>query len=133
MPAPKISPGCADSFDDPTIIQYLKWLRQVVDGNLGVSYSAGRSVFALIRDSLPAIPALSGAALLLAIVDGITLGVFSAVKRYSHLDHLITVVSFFGLSIPTFWYGLMLIMLFSDGPAPGHVPGSAHPTDRPGV
>jgi peptide/nickel transport system permease protein len=99
--------------DEPIVIQYLKWLRQVGVGNLGVSYSAGRPVFTLIRDSLPGTLVLSGAALLVAILGGITLGVLSAVKRYSLLDHLITVVSFLGVSVPVFWYGLMLIMLFS--------------------
>jgi peptide/nickel transport system permease protein len=91
--------------DEPVVVQYLKWLRQVGDGNLGVSYSAGRSVARLIRDSLPATLALSSAALLIAILGGIALGVLSAVKRYSLLDHVITVVSFFGLSMPVFWYG----------------------------
>jgi peptide/nickel transport system permease protein len=99
--------------DDPIAIQYLKWLQQVCHGNLGVSYSAGRPVFALIRDSLPATLVLSGAALSLAVTSGIALGVLSAVKRYSLVDHVITVVSFFGLSVPVFWYGLMVIMLFS--------------------
>jgi peptide/nickel transport system permease protein len=99
--------------DDPIAWQYLKWLRQVFDGNLGVSYSAGRPVFDLIRDSLPATLVLSGAALLCAVLGGITLGVLSAVKRYSLFDHLITVVSFLGLSVPVFWYGLVLIVLFS--------------------
>ena len=99
--------------DEPITVQYIKWLRQVVRGNFGVSYSAGRPVFDLIRDSLPATLVLSGSAFLFAILSGITLGVLSAVKRYSVCDHLITLVSFFGLSVPVFWYGLMLIMLFS--------------------
>jgi peptide/nickel transport system permease protein len=99
--------------DEPIIVQYLKWLRQLSDGNLGVSYSAGRPVAGLIRDSLPATLVLSGAGLLVATLGGVTLGVISAVRRYSPFDHVITVVSFFGLSMPAFWYGLMLIMLFS--------------------
>jgi peptide/nickel transport system permease protein len=99
--------------DDPVALQYLQWLCQVFHGNLGVSYSAGRPMFDLIRDSLPATLVLSGAALLCAILGGIALGVLLAVKRYSLFDHPITVVSFFGLSVPVFWYGLMLIMLFS--------------------
>jgi peptide/nickel transport system permease protein len=56
---------------------------------------------------------LSRAALLCAILGSIALGALSAVKRYSLADHLITVVSSFGLSVPVFWYGLMLIMPLS--------------------
>jgi peptide/nickel transport system permease protein len=99
--------------DDPAPIQYWKWLRNVLQGNLGVSYSIGRSVFDLIREGLPATLVLAGSALCFAVVFGITLGVLSAVNRYSLFDHVITVISFFGLSVPVFWYGLMLIMFFS--------------------
>ncbi|RMF87541.1 MAG: ABC transporter permease [Nitrospinota bacterium] len=99
--------------DDPIHVQYFKWIRNVAQGNLGVSYNIGRPVLDLIRDGLPATLVLAGSALLFAILFGISLGILSAVRRYSLLDHLITVISFFGLSVPVFWYGLMLIMFFA--------------------
>src|SRR5918996_5808001 len=69
--------------DEPVAVQYLKWMRQIAQGNFGVSYSAGRPVFDLIRDSVPATLILSGSAFLFAILSGVTLGILSAVKRYA--------------------------------------------------
>ncbi len=99
--------------DEPIYVQFGKWFSNVIRGNLGTSYSVGRTVLDLILEGLPATLLLAGSALFWAVFFGITLGVLSAVKRYSLFDHLITLVSFLGLSVPVFWYGLMLIMLFS--------------------
>lgn len=99
--------------DEPIYVQFGKWFGNVIRGNLGTSYSVGRTVLDLILEGLPATLLLAGSALFWAVFFGIMLGVLSAVKRYSLFDHLITLVSFLGLSVPVFWYGLMLIMLFS--------------------
>jgi peptide/nickel transport system permease protein len=99
--------------DQPVYVQYWKWLTGVLQGNLGVSYSQGAPVIQLIGERLPPTMLLSGAALLFAVLVGVPLGILSALKRNSLLDHLLTSVSFFGLSMPTFWYGLVLILVFS--------------------
>jgi peptide/nickel transport system permease protein len=99
--------------DKPVHVQYVSWLGQVVQGNLGFSLGVGRPVSDLIMNALPATLILSGAALLLAIVIAIPAGIVAAIYRNTWFDQLITMVSFFGLSLPTFWYGLMLIIFFA--------------------
>ncbi|WP_173089081.1 ABC transporter permease [Devosia sp. 1635] len=100
-------------FDRPVYEQYMRWLLQVLQGNLGFSFSVGRPVAELIGAALPATLLLSGLALLLASAIAIPLGILAAVKRNSWIDQTLTTVSFFGLSLPVFWYGLLLIILFA--------------------
>jgi peptide/nickel transport system permease protein len=100
-------------FDRPVYEQYIRWLGQVLQGNLGFSFGVGRPVAELIAGALPATLLLSGTALLLAVVIAIPLGIVAAVKRNSWIDQTLTTVSFFGLSVPVFWYGLLLIILFA--------------------
>jgi peptide/nickel transport system permease protein len=99
--------------DQPIHVQYWRWLTGVLQGNFGVSYTLGAPVSQLIAERLPPTLLLSGAALLFAVFTGIPLGVWSAVRRNGFIDHLFTTVSFFGLSMPVFWYGLVLILTFS--------------------
>jgi peptide/nickel transport system permease protein len=97
----------------PVHEQYLRWLWQVLQGNFGFSLGVGRPVSELIGSALPATLVLSGSALLLALIVAIPLGILAAVKRNSWFDQLLTLVSFFGLSLPVFWYGLLLIIAFA--------------------
>jgi peptide/nickel transport system permease protein len=97
----------------PVHEQYLRWLWQVLQGNFGFSLGVGRPVSELIGSALPATLVLSGSALLLALIVAIPLGIFAAVKRNSWFDQILTLVSFFGLSLPVFWYGLLLIIAFA--------------------
>jgi peptide/nickel transport system permease protein len=99
--------------DRPLHIQYIRWLGQVVRGNLGISYQAGLPVLEIVGQMLPNTLTLSAAALLLSLSIALPAGVISAARPYSALDHGVTFLSFFGVSIPTFWFGLMVIVLFS--------------------
>src|SRR3954468_11368680 len=99
--------------DDPLPVQYLRWLGNLLQGQLGRSLSQGASVGTLIAERLPATLLLSGAALVLTLGVGIPLGVLSAVKRNGLLDVLVTGFAFFGMSVPVFWLGILLILLFS--------------------
>ncbi len=99
--------------DQPVYVQYWRWLGQIVQGNLGTSYSVGQPVLDLIKSNLPNTLLLSGAALLLSITLAIPAGIISAARRYSAIDHSVTFASFFGISVPVFWYGLILILIFS--------------------
>lgn len=99
--------------NEPIHVQYFRWLSRLAQGDLGQSYAVGRPVTELIFQKMPATMLLAGAALLFAVGLGVPLGVISAVKRYSAADYAVTSISFFGLSVPVFWYGLMLIILFS--------------------
>jgi peptide/nickel transport system permease protein len=100
-------------FDRPIYERYLLWLAQVLQGNLGFSFSVGRPVIEQISGALPATLLLSGMALLVAVFVGIPLGIVAAVRRNSWIDQTLTTVSSFGLSLPVFWYGLLLIILFA--------------------
>jgi peptide/nickel transport system permease protein len=99
--------------DDPLPTQYLRWLGNLFQGQLGRSLSQGASVGTLIFERLPATLLLSGVALLLTLVIGIPLGVLSAVKRNGLIDLLVTGFAFFGMSVPVFWLGILLILFFS--------------------
>jgi peptide/nickel transport system permease protein len=99
--------------DQPLPVQYVRWLGQVLTGNLGVSYQAGVPVLEIIGQMLPNTLLLSAAALVLTLVVAVPAGVISAARPYSATDHGVTLLALFGISVPTFWFGLMLIVLFS--------------------
>ena len=99
--------------DDPLPVQYARWLGNLIRGQLGYSLSQGVPVGTLIVERLPATLLLSGAALLLTLALGLPLGVLSALKRNGLVDLLVTGFAFFGMSVPVFWLGILLILLFS--------------------
>ncbi len=98
---------------DPIIVQYARWVGRAATGSLGRSYQHQVPVITLIRNRLPNTLLLAGTALGVALLVAIPLGVISAVRRYSALDYMATIGAFFGVSIPNFWLGIMLIVLFS--------------------
>lgn len=99
--------------DRPIHVQYMEWASNLLKGNLGQSLSLKRPVADLIKARLGATLWLAGFAMLLSLVIAIPLGVLSAVRRYSMWDYLATGIAFFGVSVPVFWFGLMLIIIFS--------------------
>ncbi len=122
---------------DPIPVQYARWLGNVLQGNLGSSYSQVKPVMSLVVERLPNSVLLATAALGLALLIAIPAGIVSAVKRYSLFDYLVTTISFIGVSVPVFWLGLMLILVFAVNlkllPAGGMLtPGSSgfDPGDR---
>lgn len=108
--------------DQPVHVQYWRYVSGLVKGDLGNSSATGRPVAEDFRQRLPATLELTIAALLLAIVVGVPLGVLSAVHRDRWLDHIGRVVSVAGVAMPSFWTGLLLIyvffFLFNVAPAP---------------
>jgi peptide/nickel transport system permease protein len=99
--------------DQPVSVQYVKWAAGTLTGHLGFSYRTGRPVGAVILERVPATLELMATAYLIAIVLGIATGVASAVKRYSVLDYVATPAAMVGLSIPIFWFGLLVIIYFA--------------------
>jgi peptide/nickel transport system permease protein len=97
----------------PLPLQYLHWVTAFVDGNWGYSIRSSRPVLTEIAARVPATLMLGGAALLLALIVALPLGVIGAVRRYSLLDAVLTVISFSGISLPVFWLALMLQLLFA--------------------
>lgn len=99
--------------DRPAPERYFLWLKNITQGSMGDSYSTGRPVTTEILVRIPATLKLMVFSFLISLTIAIPLGVYSATHRYSFIDHLVTFGSFLGLSIPAFWFGLLLIYLFS--------------------
>ena len=100
-------------FDDPFFVQYGRFLYGALRGDFGQSIRHGEPAFELVMERMPATFELSGAALLIALCLAIPAGILSAVRRNTILDYISTVVALLGQSMPTFWLGIMLILLFS--------------------
>jgi peptide/nickel transport system permease protein len=100
--------------DRPLATQYVAWVSAAARGDLGRSFKSGEPVATLIRERLGPTLHLTGGALVFALVVAIPLGVLAAVKRNSVWDTLASAVALFGVSFPSFWLGIMLILLFSE-------------------
>lgn len=99
--------------DQPIPIRYLKWVWAFFQGDLGYSFTSRSPVLELILQRLPTTLWIMGSAYILAILIAFPLGIISALKRYSILDQIVTTVSFIGFSLPTFFTGLLFIIIFS--------------------
>lgn len=97
----------------PIIVQYWNWLKELVHGNFGYSTYNGQAVLDMILERLPATLLLTVTSFLLSYIIGIPLGVYSATHKYSKGDYGLTVFSFFGISIPSFFFGMGLIYIFA--------------------
>lgn len=98
--------------DKPAIVQYFNWLGDVLHGDLGVSVYYGESVWKTLSTRLPITVYLGTLAFLVAILIGIPLGVISAVRRGTFHDTGITLFSIIGITLPTFWLGILMAYLF---------------------
>jgi len=100
-------------FDKPFYVQYIKWVNQLLHGNLGFSYHLNQSVSNLIQQDLPKTIVLVLLGTIVSLLFGIPLGVYQAVRRNSFGDYVLTGVSFLGYATPTFFFGLVLVSWFS--------------------
>lgn len=98
--------------NDPIPVQYGKWLGRVLQGDLGMAVTTKRPVSVEILDRLPNTLTLMAVAWAVTLVIAIPVGILSAVKQYSKFDHLVTTLTFIGQSIPIFWFGLILLLIF---------------------
>src|SRR5262245_56451000 len=101
--------------DKPLHERYVVWLGNVFQGDLGQSWkvAAGQPVIRLIQQRLGNTVQLALISLLVSVAIAIPVGIYSALHQYSKLDYLITSLAFFGHSMPTFWFGLMVIIIFA--------------------
>ena len=99
--------------NDPLPLQYLRWLWNATHLDLGESFIRHQPVMKLIGDRLPSTVELAGAALVLSVSLGVVLGLLAAVKRNSPIDRLVMLFSLGGVSIPSFFFAILLILLFS--------------------
>ncbi len=98
--------------NDPLMVQYGRWLWKALHGDLGESYKTGKPVWSTMLERIPNTLKLTGVTILLTVVLCVPLGVVSAVNQNRFIDYLIRFISFFGVSMPSFWVGFLLMLLF---------------------
>jgi peptide/nickel transport system permease protein len=96
--------------DRPIAVQYVQWVSGLARGDLGYSYVSEKPAIQEILPRIPITAKLAGLALCFAVLFGVPLGVLSAVRQNSSLDYTLRVISLSGLSIPSFWLGLLVLM-----------------------
>ena len=99
--------------DLPWYLQYVQFVGNLLQGDLGISYRSKLPVAREVMSRLPATIELAGAALVFAVVLGLSMGIVSAVKRNTVVDRIAILVAMLGSSMPVFWSGLLLILFFS--------------------
>lgn len=99
--------------DKPLPVQYLLWLKNLLHGDLGYSLIYHRPVLTMIAERIPATLGLMGASLLLAIVLAIPLGLLAGAYKHRWLDNVLNLFAYVGISVPIFWFGILLITVFS--------------------
>ena len=100
-------------WDQPKIVQYVYWLRDIARGDLGSSLYTYQPVTQMIWEKLPNTMILMGTVFIVTIAVSIPLAIISALRQYSALDYLVTGASFLAFALPTFWLGLVCIMIFA--------------------
>lgn len=98
---------------DPLPVKYVKWVTRAVRGDFGYSITYKESVIEVIKSRVGNTALLGTASLFLSILIAIPIGMISSIKRYSIFDYVMTVLAFIGLSIPAFFFGMLLIKVFS--------------------
>jgi peptide/nickel transport system permease protein len=99
--------------DEPLLVRYWKWLTAFFTGDFGYSFAHSRPVVDIVLETLPATLMLAGSTLVLIFLIGVTTGVFQAVRQHQATDRVLSVTSLFFYSMPSFWLGLMLMLVFS--------------------
>ena len=99
--------------DKPVYVQFLLWLKNVLKGDLGYSLVNYRPITVQIAERIPATLGLMGTSLIISIIVGIFLGLISAFYKNKFIDEFISLLSYIGISIPSFWYAMILIVFLS--------------------
>jgi peptide/nickel transport system permease protein len=100
-------------FDLPWYLRFFKWFWSMITGNWGVSiFAGGKPVTELVARAIAYTLRFSLASLILAFVVGVPIGIYSALHQYTFFDYFFTFFAFFGMSMPTFWFGFILMMIF---------------------
>jgi peptide/nickel transport system permease protein len=101
------------SLDQPVPVQYVHWLNDIVHGDFGMSIRTRLPIGEMVAQKLPVTIELSVIAMLLGLVIGIPAGVLAAIRRGTIADYGVSIIGLAGLSVPSFWLGIMLILLFA--------------------
>ncbi|MBD0415570.1 ABC transporter permease [Oryzicola mucosus] len=100
-------------FNDPFLVQYWHWITNVMQGDFGVSFRTREEIGPMLAAKIPVTLTLATAAMLVSLVIGIPAGILAAIWRGRGWDHAVTVAALSGISIPNFWLGIMMILLFA--------------------
>ena len=101
------------ALDQPIVVQYATWLGHILTGDFGRSIQGGRAVFPLLLGALAPTALLAAASLVISLLIAIPAGIVSAVRRNSSADYAASMAALCGLSMPSFWLGILLILAFS--------------------
>lgn len=100
--------------DDPFVVQYVNYIKNIVTkGDFGTSYTTKQPVLDELLTRFPNTFKLAGLSVALSVLIGVTVGIISATRQYSFLDNFATTLSLIGVSMPNFWQGMMLILVFA--------------------
>lgn len=99
--------------DQPILVRYFYWLKNIMRGDFGYSLINHRPVIQEISERIPATVGLMGISMIISLIIAVPLGMISAVKKNKFMDSFITGISYIGISMPSFWFGMILITLFS--------------------
>src|SRR5258708_2761396 len=116
---PSVPPEVRDNIrrslglDEPWPVRYVKWLIALAQGNWGFSFGSRMQVWDLIKLRIPSTLSVVGIAYLVSLIIALPIGILSAIKQYSIFDHISTTFAFIGFSVPTFFTGLLLIIILS--------------------
>ena len=119
MLGPEYSPEAAAALnrrlglDEPVHIQYVKWFGNVLTGDLGHSIATGETVTGAIKSGLPKTLSIALLSFLIAILIALPAGIIAALRRNSVIDYAASVIAFVGVSMPSFWLGIVLILIFA--------------------
>lgn len=119
MLGPEYTPEAAEALrhklglDEPVLVQYFRWAGDILVGDFGTSINGTESVASAIGAGLPKTMSISLLAFIISILIAVPAGILSALKRNTPLDFLISLFAFLGVSMPSFWFGIILILLFA--------------------
>ena len=119
MLGPEYTPEAADALrqklglNQPLHIQYLLWFGHMLTGDLGGSIATGETVSGIIATGLPKTLSLAGLSFLIAVVIAVPAGIIAALRRNTPFDFAASIVAFIGVSMPSFWFGILLILIFA--------------------
>jgi peptide/nickel transport system permease protein len=102
-----------NGLNDPFLIQFINYIRKAITGDLGISYTTKQPVLNEILSRFPTTFKLTLISIVFAVIIGVFFGIISAVKQYGIIDNVTRIIAMLGVSMPSFWEGLMLIILFS--------------------
>lgn len=122
--------------NDPFLVRYGRFILGLLHGDLGTSYRNGQAVFSLIMGRLGNTVVLATSGIVFSVIIGIPVGIISAIKQYSVLDNITMFITLFLMAVPTFWFALILVIIFFTEPGlaavfrhAARIPGQSYQPD----